>query len=106
MAQALTGIQKAAILMISLGPENSANVIKHLGDGEIEQLTLEMANVGRVSPEDRDNVVEEFHQMCMANDYISRGTGVCSRGIGTGSGGNSSIRYYQSVIDFIEDAAL
>ncbi|MDA8220398.1 flagellar motor switch protein FliG [Desulfosporosinus sp.] len=73
MAQALTGIQKAAILMISLGPENSANVIKHLGDGEIEQLTLEMANVGRVSPEDRDNVVEEFHQMCMANDYISRG---------------------------------
>ncbi|SHH66634.1 flagellar motor switch protein FliG [Desulfosporosinus lacus] len=73
MVQALTGIQKAAILMISLGPENSANVIKHLGDGEIEQLTLEMANVGRVSPEDRDNVVEEFHQMCMANDYISRG---------------------------------
>ncbi|MCB8814136.1 flagellar motor switch protein FliG [Desulfosporosinus shakirovi] len=73
MVQALTGIQKAAILMISLGPENSANVIKHLGDGEIEQLTLEMANVGRVSPEDRDSVVEEFHQMCMANDYIARG---------------------------------
>lgn len=73
MAQTLTGIQKAAILMISLGPENSANVIRHLGDTEIEQLTLEMANVGKVSPEDRDFVVEEFHQMCMANDYIARG---------------------------------
>lgn len=73
MVQALTGIQKAAILMISLGPENSANIIKHFGDSEIEQLTLEMANVGKVSPEDRDNVVEEFHQMCMANDYIARG---------------------------------
>ncbi|KJR47784.1 Flagellar motor switch protein FliG [Desulfosporosinus sp. I2] len=73
MAQTLTGTQKAAILMIALGSENSANVIKHLGDSEIEQLTLEMANVGKISPEQRDHVVEEFHQLCMANDYISRG---------------------------------
>ena len=40
---------------------------------EIEQLTLEMSNVRKVSPEQRDNVVEEFHQMCIANDYISQG---------------------------------
>jgi len=73
MTQALTGIQKAAILMISLGAENSAQVVKHLGDGEIEQLTLEMSNVGKISPQQRDLVVEEFHQMCIANDYISQG---------------------------------
>ena len=73
MAQALTGIQKAAILMISLGSESSANVIKHLGDAEIDQLTLEMANVRKILPEQRDQVVEEFHQMCIANDYISQG---------------------------------
>jgi len=73
MAHALTGIQKAAILMISLGAENSAHVVKHLAEGEIEQLTLEMSNVGKISPEQRDNVVEEFHQMCIANDYISQG---------------------------------
>lgn len=73
MAQGLTGIQKAAILMISLGPENSAEVVKHLGDAEIDQLTLEMANVRKVSPEQRDFVVEEFHQMCMASDYIAQG---------------------------------
>ncbi|WP_407307316.1 flagellar motor switch protein FliG [Desulfosporosinus sp. SB140] len=73
MTQALTGIQKAAILMIVLGPENSAQVIKHLGDTEIEQLTLEMANVRKISPEQRDFVIEEFHQMCIANDYISQG---------------------------------
>ncbi|KGK90354.1 flagellar motor switch protein FliG [Desulfosporosinus sp. HMP52] len=73
MAQALNGIQKAAILMIALGSENSANVVKHLGDQEIEQLTLEMANVGKISPEQRDHVVDEFYQMCMANDYISQG---------------------------------
>ncbi|HWQ43430.1 MAG TPA: flagellar motor switch protein FliG [Desulfosporosinus sp.] len=73
MAQTLTGIQKAAILMIALGAENSAQVVKHLAEGEIEQLTLEMSNVGKVSSEQRDLVVEEFHQMCIANDYISQG---------------------------------
>lgn len=73
MAQGLTGIQKAAILMISLGAENSAHIVKHLGDAEIEQLTLEMANVGKISMEQRDYVVEEFHQMCIANDYITKG---------------------------------
>ncbi|MGI6120126.1 MAG: flagellar motor switch protein FliG [Desulfosporosinus sp.] len=73
MAQMLTGIRKAAILMIALGAENSANVVKHLDDAEIEKLTLEMANVGNIPPEQRDYVVEEFYQMCMANDYISKG---------------------------------
>jgi len=73
MAQALTGIQKAAILMIALGSERSAEVVKHLGDVEIEQLTLEMANVRKVSPDQRDYVVEEFHQMCIASDYIAQG---------------------------------
>ena len=73
MAQALSGIQKAAILMIALGSERSAEVVKHLGDAEIEQLTLEMANVRKVSPDQRDYVVEEFHQMCIASDYISQG---------------------------------
>jgi len=73
MAQGLTGIQKAAILMISLGSENSAEVVKHLGEAEIDQLTLEMANVRKVSPDQRDYVVEEFHQMCIASDYISQG---------------------------------
>jgi flagellar motor switch protein FliG len=73
MAQALTGIQKAAILMIALGPESSAEVVKHLNDAEIEQLTLEMANARKISQEHRDLVLEEFHQMCLANDYIAQG---------------------------------
>jgi len=73
MSTALTGIQKAAILMIALGAESSAQVVKHLGDAEIEQLTLEMSNVGKISPEQRESVVEEFHQMCLANDYITKG---------------------------------
>lgn len=73
MAQSINGIQKAAILMIALGPEKSAKVVQHLGDAEIEQLTLEMANVRKISSEQRDVVVDEFHQMCVANDYIAQG---------------------------------
>jgi flagellar motor switch protein FliG len=73
MAQGLTGIQKAAILMIALGPDKSAKVIQNLNDGEIDQLTLEMANVRKISSEQRDSVVDEFHQMCVANNYISQG---------------------------------
>lgn len=73
MAQALTGLQKAAILMIALGAEKSAQVVKHLGEVEIEQLTLEMANNRKISPGKLDTVVEEFHQMCLANEYIAQG---------------------------------
>jgi len=73
MVQGLSGIQKAAILMIALGPDKSAKVVQHLSDTEIEQLTLEMANVRKISSEQRDVVVDEFHQMCVANDYIAQG---------------------------------
>lgn len=73
MAQSISGLQKAAILMIALGPDKSAKIVQHLNESEIEQLTLEMANVRKISAEQRDSVVDEFHQMCMANDYIAQG---------------------------------
>ncbi len=69
----LNGLQKAAILMIALGPEHSARVVQHLSEAEIEQLTLEMANLRKISSDQRDLVLEEFHQMCIANDYIAQG---------------------------------
>ncbi|HHW40338.1 MAG TPA: flagellar motor switch protein FliG [Syntrophomonadaceae bacterium] len=69
----LTGKQKAAILLISLGPEISAQIFKHLQEDEIEQLTLEIANIRKVPPEKRDEVYQEFYQMCLANEYISQG---------------------------------
>lgn len=69
----MTGRQKAAILLITLGPEVSAQIFKHLRDDEIEQLTLEIANVRKVDSVDRDNILSEFHQICMAQEYISQG---------------------------------
>lgn len=70
---AFTGIQKAAILLISLGPEKSSEIIKHLNEAEIEQLTLEMANLRKVSEDQRDSVIDEFHKMCIASNYIAQG---------------------------------
>lgn len=69
----LSGRQKAAILLVALGPEVSAQVFKHLDEDEIEQLTLEIANVRKVEPETKEKIVEEFHQMCLAQEYISQG---------------------------------
>jgi flagellar motor switch protein FliG len=72
-AQALTGRQKAAILLISMGPEVSAQIFKHLSEEEIEQLTLEIANVRKVEFSEKDSVLNEFHQICMAQEFISQG---------------------------------
>ncbi len=70
---ALTGKERAAILLITLGPNKSAEVFKHLNEEEIEELTLEIANIRKVSPEDKEKVLEDFYQMCLAQEYISEG---------------------------------
>jgi len=69
----ITGREKAAILLISLGPEYSAQIFKHLNNDEIEELTLEIANMRRVSPEEKDRVLDEFYEVCLAQEYISEG---------------------------------
>ncbi|MDF2875097.1 MAG: fliG, partial [Sporomusa sp.] len=69
----LTGKQKAAILLIALGPDISAQILKHMREDEIEKLTLEIANQRKLSQEQKDKVLTEFHQMCLAKEYISNG---------------------------------
>lgn len=69
----LSGREKAAMLLITLGPERSAQIFKHLKEEEIEQLTLEIANIRAVSPEEREQVLNEFYQLCLAQQYISEG---------------------------------
>lgn len=68
-----SGKEKAAILLVALGPEKSAKLFKHLTEEEIEELTLEIANVRRVTPEVKEKIIEEFYQICVAQEYISEG---------------------------------
>ena len=67
------GIQKAAILLTALGPEKSASIFKHLKEDEIEELTLEIANTRSVSPQTKESVLNEFYQVCLAQQYIAEG---------------------------------
>lgn len=69
----LNGIEKAAILLITLGPEKSAAIFKHFKEEEIEQLTLEIANTRSVTPQVKENILEEFYEVCLAQQYIAEG---------------------------------
>lgn len=69
----LSGKQKAAILLISLGPDVSASVYKHLSEEEIERLTLEISGVRKVDSYEKESILEEFHTIALAQDYITQG---------------------------------
>ena len=69
----LSGKQKSAILLITLGPEKSAQIFKHLKEEEIEALTLEIANISTVMPDVKEEILNEFYQICLAQQYITEG---------------------------------
>lgn len=68
-----SGERKAAILLVSLSPENSSRVMQHLSDEEIEILTLQIANLTRVTKEERDQVIESFYRRCLAEGELQGG---------------------------------
>ncbi len=72
-SEEISGIQKAAILLIALGPDKSSSIFKHLKEDEIEQITLEIANTRSVSPAVKDKVMDEFYEVCLAQQYIAEG---------------------------------
>ena len=69
----ISGLQKAAILLITLGPERSATIFKHLKEEEIEELTLEIANTRSITPQLKESILDEFYEICLAQQYISEG---------------------------------
>ena len=69
----VTGIKKAAILLISLGPETSAEIMKMLPDRYIQQISYEIANIDHVTAAQREGIIEEFIGMTQAREYIVEG---------------------------------
>lgn len=69
----LTGAQKAAVLVISLGAEASAQVLKNLDANEIEQIATEIAKIDGVSTEVRNKVLQEFYHMAGIDERIVQG---------------------------------
>lgn len=69
----LSGKQKAAIFLVTLGSDISSEIFKHLREDEIETLTWEIARLENIEPEDRDMVLQEFQELMMAQDFITTG---------------------------------
>jgi flagellar motor switch protein FliG len=70
----MTNSQKVAALLIILGPETAAEVLKNIPDDElIEQITLDIANLNKLPAENLDEILEEFHSLFQASSYLSRG---------------------------------
>lgn len=69
----LNGVQKAAILFITLGPEASSAILKKLPEREIQKITYEIANISTVSVNQRQAILDEFLEMNKARDYILEG---------------------------------
>ena len=69
----IDGVKKAAILLISLGSDTSAKVMKLLPESFIQKVSYEIANIDFVSPEERDQVLEEFSHTATARKYVLDG---------------------------------
>ncbi|PRR79434.1 flagellar motor switch protein FliG [Clostridium vincentii] len=69
----LTGVQKAAILFITLGPEVSSGILKRLPEAEIQKITYEIANITSVNATQRESILNEFVQINKAREYIVEG---------------------------------
>lgn len=69
----LTGIQKSAILFITLGPDSAAPILKKLPESEIQKITFEIANMQKVKKEVKNEVLQEFVNLNKAKDYILEG---------------------------------
>src|SRR5450631_2676780 len=72
-AEVIPGIRKAAILLITLGEQASADLIKDLPEEDVQRVSREIALMNRIEGEQVETVLEEFNQLTMAGDFIARG---------------------------------
>ncbi len=69
----LTGREKAAVLLITLGTDTAGKVMKHFSDDEIEAIAYEIARIDKVPSDVREKVMEEFASIATAQKYASQG---------------------------------
>ena len=73
MISELTTSQKAAAVIIALGAENASHIFKFLKEDEIEQITFEIARLQNISPEDTEDILNEFYQICLTQKVVTEG---------------------------------
>jgi flagellar motor switch protein FliG len=71
--QTLPGTRKAAILLIILGEQTSAEILRQLDEEEVQMLGREVARITSINNDQAETILEEFYQMSMAHDYVLKG---------------------------------
>jgi len=69
----ITGLRKAAVLLVQMGRESSARILSQLRDAEVEELTAEIVRLQTVDPQTAEAVLSEFHSMLVARRYVAQG---------------------------------
>src|SRR5438876_2511957 len=69
----LSGIRKAAILLVTVGDQASAEFVRQLNEDEVQMVSREIARIGTITAEHAEIVLEEFYQMSMARDFAVMG---------------------------------
>ncbi|MEW6653765.1 MAG: flagellar motor switch protein FliG [Bacteroidota bacterium] len=69
----VTGLQKAAMLMVALNVEAASSVLKHLDPSDVELITAEISKVKNVSSKTVDTVIFDFYNMVTAREYVLEG---------------------------------
>ena len=69
----LTPIQRAAAVVIALGADRASEVYRYLKDEEVEQISLEIAKLNRLSPEEMQSTIEDFYGLCVTQKVINEG---------------------------------
>jgi flagellar motor switch protein FliG len=73
LAAGLTGVRKAAILMVAVGDELSKKIIQSLPEADVQRVTQELAELRNISPELSFEVIEEFYEMLETQQYMMHG---------------------------------
>ena len=69
----LTGPQKAAAVVVSLGADKASLIYQHIDASDLETLTLEVARLGMLDAQQTEDVLSEFYQSCMTQKAVTEG---------------------------------
>ena len=72
-ADKLTQEQKAAAVIVSLGVDKASKLYKHLGQEDLERLTVEIARLGHIEAETTETVLDEFYKECLTQKVVTDG---------------------------------
>lgn len=69
----MPGLRKAAILLVLLGEEISSLIFRNLSEDELQQITQEITELGKVDPKQAVEILDEYHTLSVTQEYIAHG---------------------------------